>query len=84
MANESTPKPESKEYDIDHPQNLAAPQFNSDTDKRDGASLPAIENMNDEDEKVKPEDSNRSNLPATDLGNSPDDDEGDKERIIRR
>jgi hypothetical protein len=40
--------------------------------------------MNDEDEKVDPKDSNRTNMPETDLGNDPVDEEKDKERIIRR
>jgi hypothetical protein len=85
MENQSTPKPESEEYDVNHPQNINMPEFNSSTDKREGAKLPAIENMNDEDEKVKPEDSNRSNLPQANLGNEADEDEEkEDERIIRR
>jgi hypothetical protein len=85
MENQSTPKPESEEYDVNHPQNINMPEFNSSTDKREGAKLPAIENMNDEDEKVKSEDSNRSNLPQANLGNEADEDEEkEDERIIRR
>ena len=84
MENNPTPKPESKEYDVEHPEQLNTPSFNSGTNKRAGAELPAVENMNDEDEKVEPEDSNRSNMPATDLGNDRKDDEKDSERIIRR
>jgi hypothetical protein len=84
MENQSTPKPDSKEYDVEHPENTNMPQFNSGTEKREGAKLPAIENMNDEDEKVDPKDSNRANMPETDLGNDPVDEEKDKERIIRR
>ncbi len=84
MENQTTPKPDSKEYDVEHPENQSTPEFNSSTEKREGSKLPAIENMNDEDEKVDPEDSNRANMPKTDLGNNPVDEEKDKERIIRR
>jgi hypothetical protein len=85
MNTDATPKPESDDYDVNHPENLTTPKFNSDTDKREGAKLSAIENMNNEDEKVEPEDSNRSKMPETDLGNNPDDDnEKERERIIRR
>jgi len=84
MANNKTPNPDSDQYDVNHPENNAHPQFNSSTDKREDAELPAIENMNDEDEKVKPEDSNRTKLPESDLGNDPKDDEAENERIIRR
>jgi hypothetical protein len=84
MENQTTPKPDSEEYDVEHPEKTATPQFNSSTEKREGSKLPAIENMNDEDEKVDPKDSNRTNMPETDLGNDPVDEEKDKERIIRR
>ncbi|MFP5080216.1 hypothetical protein [Pedobacter sp. JCM 36344] len=84
MNDHSTPKPESNQYDVEHPENLNLPKFNSSSEKREGAKLSAIENMNDQDEKVKPEDSNRSKMPETDLGNHPDDDEKESERIIRR
>lgn len=85
MENQSAPKPDSEEYDVNHPQNTSMPEYNSSTDKREGEKLPAIENMNDEDEKVEPEDSNRSNLPQANLGNEADEDEEkDDERIIRR
>ena len=84
MENNPTPKPESEKYDVEHPQDLNTPKYNSTTEKRTGGELPAIENMNDEDEKVDPEDSNRSNMPETDLGNDNKDDEKEKERIIRR
>lgn len=84
MENKSSAKPDSEQYDVEHPEKNSQPVFNSSTDKREGEKLPAIENMNDEDEKVKPEDSNRSNMPKSDLGNDPEDDEKDNERIIRR
>jgi len=84
METNPTPKPDSKQYDVEHPEKLNTPSFNSGTEKREGAKLPAVENMNDEDEKVEPEDSNRTNMPETDLGNDTGDDEKEKERIIRR
>ncbi|RZK79256.1 MAG: hypothetical protein EOO92_09655 [Pedobacter sp.] len=82
MENKHTPSPDSEEYNVEKPQDLNAPEYTSASDKRESDELPAIENMNDEDEKVQPEDSNRSNMPKTDLGNEEDD--ADSERIIRR
>ena len=84
MENKATPTPDSENYNVEKPQDLNIPKFNSATDKRSGGELPAIENMNDQQEKVEPEDSRRTNLPATDLGNDRSDDEKDDERIIRR
>ena len=84
MENKHTPKPESDEYNVEETQDLNVPKYNSATDKRTGGELPAIENMNDQDEQVKPEDSNRSNMPDADLGNDRDEDEDDAEKIIRR
>ncbi|MHA4895184.1 hypothetical protein ACXZ1K_10545 [Pedobacter sp. PWIIR3] len=84
MENTSTPVPGSKDYNVEKPEELNIPQFNSSTEKRKGEELPAVENMNDQAEKVDPEDSNRVNMPHADLGNNPSDDEKDKERIIRR
>jgi hypothetical protein len=42
MENQTTPKPDSEEYDVEHPENTATPQFNSSTEKREGSKLPAI------------------------------------------
>jgi hypothetical protein len=84
MDHNSTPKPESEEYDIEHPQNLNIPKFNSDTEKLEGAGRPGVEHLNDADENPTPDDSDKRDTPETDLGNNPSDDEGDSERIIRR
>lgn len=84
MENKITPTPDSEDYNVEKPQDLNKPKFNSATDKRSGGELPAIENMNDQKENVDPEDSNRANLPNPDLGNDRSDNEKDDERIIRR
>lgn len=78
MENDKTPKPASEEYDVENPQNLNVPKFNSSTDKRESSEKPAVENMNDQElvEDNRP--------PDTDLGNERDDHEDDKERIISK
>jgi len=78
MENDKTPKPASEEYDVENPQNLNVPKFNSSTDKRESNERPAVENMNDH----KPAEDQRP--PDTDLGNERDDDEDEKERIISK
>jgi hypothetical protein len=39
----------SEDYDVNHPQNIAKPEFNSGTDEKNNAELPAIENLNHTD-----------------------------------
>ncbi|MES2826806.1 MAG: hypothetical protein V4687_01570 [Bacteroidota bacterium] len=84
MENKATPSPDSENYKVEQTEKLNMPKFNSATDKRSGGELPAIENMNDQHEKVNPEDADRTNMPAVNLGNDRSDDEKDDERIIRR
>lgn len=38
--------PDNEAYDINHPQNISAPAFNSDTTHRESSGLPAVENLN--------------------------------------
>jgi hypothetical protein len=38
--------PDNEEYDIDNPQNLTQPQFNSTTTHREDPGVPAVENLN--------------------------------------
>lgn len=78
MENDKAPKPASEEYDVENPQNLNVPKFNSSTDKRDSHEKPAVENLDDQ----KPAEDQRP--PDTDLGNERDDDEDEKERIISK
>ncbi len=84
MENKPTPTPGSKEYNPEKLENLNTPQFNSSTEKRIGDELPVIENMNDQQERVEPEDANRTNLPESDIGNKRSESEDEEEQIIRR
>ncbi len=77
MESDKTPKPASEHYDVENPQNLNIPKFNSSTDKRESHERPAIENLNDQDQPLHDQ-----RPPHTDLGNKRDDDEADEERII--
>jgi len=38
--------PDNEQYDVENPQNLTQPQFNSTTAHREGPGLPAVENLN--------------------------------------
>ena len=62
-------------------QNPNLPKFNSATEKRTATDLPADENMNNQ--SGEPKDVHDDRLPDTNLGNSRDDDEEEKEKIIR-
>lgn len=84
MENKPTPAPDSEAYNVGETDKLNTPKFNSSTEKRTGAELPAIENMNDEQEDVKPEDADVEKMPEADLGNKRSEDEDQDERIIRR
>ncbi|WP_256006360.1 MULTISPECIES: hypothetical protein [Pedobacter] len=78
-----TPQPDSEHYDLEHPENLAMPKFNSATEKREGSGLPQVENMNDEQRNIDTDGSHDTDLPETDLGNDRSDDESEDEKIIR-
>jgi hypothetical protein len=80
--------PDNEHYDVNNPQNITQPQFNSTSTHREGAKLPAVENLNQTKEENKaPEDKNSFNT-ATDLpendesltGNSTGTDLGNGER----
>lgn len=87
MENRKVPKPDSEEYDVDNPQNLNTPKFNSSTERRNSPELPADENLNDlhenKDNKdpVKDEQGNQE-LPNTNLGNDREEGEAKDEKII--
>jgi hypothetical protein len=50
MENEKEEKnhkaPDNEGYDIENPQNLTQPKYNSTTTHREGPALPAVENLN--------------------------------------
>ncbi|TDQ11938.1 hypothetical protein [Pedobacter metabolipauper] len=81
--NKQTPKPESEDYNVEKPQDLNVPRFNSSTDKRTDAELPEIENLNDQPTDFEKEREN-GDLPNTHLGNKRDEDEDEQERIISK
>ena len=81
MEKNKTPKPDSSAYDVEKTEDLNVPKFNSTTQKRTAADLPADENMNNQ--SGEPKDVHDDRLPDTNLGNSRDDDEAEKEKIIR-
>jgi hypothetical protein len=54
--------PDNEHYDVNNPQNLTQPQFNSTSTHREGAKLPAVENLNQiKEENKAPEDKNSFN-----------------------
>lgn len=84
MKNKQTPKPGSEEYDVERPQDLQKPKFNSTTDRRESHELPAVENMSGLEDDAREVNTDPARLPKTDLGNDRDEDEEDRERIINR
>lgn len=84
MSENKTPKPGSPDYPVDQPQDLTQPKFRSDGQKEDTSDLPPVENLNDQQTETKANPANDTSRPRTDLGNDRDEDEEDKERIIRR
>ena len=82
MENNKTPKPGTKGYSTDKPEDLTTPRYNSSTDRRNSDELPATENLNDHPQNEKDENRTNQDLPKTDLGNDPSDDEKQRERII--
>lgn len=83
MKNKKTPRPDSTEYPVNEPQKLNTPKFNS-TGKKVGDELPPVENMNDQQTVIDTDNAVDVSVPNTNLGNPRDDDEVNRERIIRR
>lgn len=83
MNKDKTPQPGSEDYDVEQPQELNIPKFNSSTEKRGSDELPAVENMDGMKKPVQPENRGQKSLPDTNLGNDRDDYEDEKEKIIR-
>lgn len=83
MKNRKTPKPGTKEYDVENTQNLNIPEFNSSTGRRKSGELPSVENL--DPQPIESSDSSKdTEIPEVDLGNQRDEDEDEKERIISR
>ncbi len=86
----ASPKPGSAEYPIEKPQDLQRPEFNSTSEQRSSEELPAVEHIEEEsglDEKEKNASrmEQQKKMPAkSDLGNDRDEEEAERERIIRR
>lgn len=83
MKNANTPAPGSKEYPVNDPQKLNKPKFNS-SGRSTNDELPPVENMNDELPEIDTENAVDVSQPEPDLGNPRDEDEDEKERIIKR
>lgn len=84
MKDHETPKPGSPEYPVNRPQDLTQPKFRSDGQNGDTDGLPPVENLNDQERETEIDSAAGSSRPRTDLGNDRDEDEEDRERIIRR
>ncbi len=88
MKNRKTPKPGSKEYDVENTQNLNMPEFHSSTNRRESSELPPVENLDyqyieDEDQYTEGTDRSRNlEMPENRLGNERDDDEDEQEKLI--
>ena len=92
--------PGNEDYDINRPQNLAKPAFNSASENRDNHAVPPIENLNqqnDEDDQLKQDTAHRTdqqglvndeslhgNDHKTDLGNGETPEDKDDEKLIRK
>lgn len=83
MENKKTPKPGSPEYPVEETQKLNTPTFNS-SGKKAGDELPPVENMNDQQTVIDTDNAIDVTVPHTNLGNPRDQDEDERERIIRR
>jgi hypothetical protein len=91
---------DSEEYNIEKPQELTQPQYNSTTKNRQGGELPAVENLNQtEGLKNELKDAKKDNNhpatpindeslhgggPKTELGNGPRDQDEDEDEKIIR
>jgi hypothetical protein len=84
MKHKRTPKPGSKEYNVEKTEDLNMPEFHSSTDKRDSRELPAIENMNGKEASTGKAKTDPERLPDTNLGNDRSKNEKERERIIRK
>ena len=81
MKSRKTPKPGSKEYDVENTQNLNIPEFNSSTDRRESRELPSVENL-DYQYIERADRSKNLEIPETNLGNERSEDEDERERLI--
>ena len=62
MKNRETPKPGSKEYDVNKTEDLTTPKYHSSTDRRSSHELPATENLNDQPENQPDEEIDEDEL----------------------
>jgi Asp-tRNA(Asn)/Glu-tRNA(Gln) amidotransferase C subunit len=84
MKTDKTPQPGSEGYDVLKTQDLNTPKYNSTSDKKASGDLPALENSNDQLGEIDTHNANDTTTPPADLGNKREDDEKERERIIRR
>lgn len=101
QENKNKPKVvDSEDYNVEKPQELTQPQYNSTTKNRQGAELPAVENLNqteglknelkgakkDNNHPATPinDESLHGEGPKTELGNGPRDQDEDEDEKIIR
>jgi hypothetical protein len=84
MENDKTVQPGSEDYNVEKPQDLNIPKYNSATEKRDSNELPSDENMHDQEKDTNVSETHDTEMPSPNLGNKRDHDEEEKEKIIRR
>jgi hypothetical protein len=92
--------PDNEGYDINNPQNITKPAFNSNTDKRSSEGLPQTENLNQQNDEnnqlhanetsnkadidTKNDESLTGNAPDTDLGNDREEEDPEKDKLIKK
>lgn len=85
MKNDKTPKPGSKDYNVEKTEALNTPKYNSSTDRRSSEELPATEHLQDPGEEHHAVEKTTTDAPKSDLGNDQDNEkEKERERIIRK
>jgi len=82
MKNRETPKPGSREYNVEKTEDLTTPKYHSSTDRRSSHELPATENLNDQADNNSNEIIQDNDIPKPNLGNKRSDNEKQREKII--
>jgi len=83
MKKHATPKPGTKNYDVEKTGDLNIPKYHSSSDHRHSNELPSIENLNNQPETKTDKAINDQDIPKTDLGNKPKANEKEREKIIK-
>jgi hypothetical protein len=92
--------PDNEDYDVNNPQNLTKPAFNSETEKRNSEGLPQTENLNQQNDEnnqlhadgtsnkadmdTKNDESLTGNAHDSDLGNDREDEDPEDDKLIKK